>query len=64
MSLVDALKKVLARKTLSVGEAATAVQRIGYRTKSANFRTIVNQALISNRAAFKKVSRGQYTVKK
>ena len=64
MNLVDALKKVLARRTLLVSEACVAVQEIGYQTRSANFRTIVNQALIANRAIFTRVSRGRYAVKK
>ena len=62
--LVDALKRVLDHKTLSVSDAAGAVRRGGYRTTSDNFRTIVNQTLLGNRKTFKKVSRGMYTAKK
>ena len=62
MNLVEALTKVLKGKTLSVTEAAEAVQEAGYRTSAANFRTIVNQALIKNSKVFKKVGRGQYTL--
>jgi hypothetical protein len=62
MSLEDALAKLLAGKTMSVTEATEAVQRAGYRTGAENFRTIVNQRLISS-GKFKKVSRGQYTTK-
>ena len=62
--LVEVLKRVLERKTLSVSDAAGAAQRAGYRTTSVNFRTIVNQTLIGNRKTFKKVSRGMYTVRK
>ncbi|MHC4414240.1 MAG: hypothetical protein ACYS0G_03030 [Planctomycetota bacterium] len=62
--LVDALKRVLDKKTLSVSDAATAVRRAGDQTTSANFRTIVNQTLIGNRRTFKKVARGMYTLKK
>ncbi len=62
--LVDALKRVLDNRTLSVTEAAGAVQKAGYRTTSDNFRTIVNQTLISNRRTFKKVARGKYTLRK
>lgn len=61
MNLAEALGKVLSGKTMSVTDAAEAVQRAGYRTSADNFRTIVNQALI--RGPFKKVSRGQYTAK-
>ncbi len=63
LNLVEALGKVLKRETLSVTDAATAVQRIGYRTTSPNFRTIVNQALLANRRVFKKMGRGQYTAR-
>ncbi|MCA9291274.1 MAG: hypothetical protein KDA25_09095 [Phycisphaerales bacterium] len=63
MNLVEALSKVLAGVTMSVTEVAGAVQKAGYRTTSANFRTIVNQALISNPSVFKKVERGRYTAK-
>lgn len=62
-NLVDALKKTLTGKTLSVTEATEQVQKEGYKTTSANFRTIVNQALTANRNVFKKVARGQYTAK-
>lgn len=61
MSLVEALAKTLKSKTLSVTEAAAAVQKAGYVTTADNFRTIVNQALIKHTDKFKKVSRGQYT---
>jgi hypothetical protein len=60
-NLVDALAKVLSGKTMGVTEVSEAVQKAGYRTSSANFRTIVNQALIKHTKKFKKVSRGQYT---
>ncbi len=63
MNLVGALQRVLSVKTLSVSDSATAVKKIGYHTKSENFRTIVNQALLANPKSFKKVSRGMYTVK-
>ncbi len=61
MNLVESLAKVLKGKTLSVTKAAEAVQAAGYRTVAANFRTIVNQALIKNKKVFKKIERGQYT---
>ncbi len=62
--LVDALKRALDNRTLSVTEAAEAVQQAGYKTTSPNFRTIVNQALIGNKKSFKKISRGKYTLRK
>jgi hypothetical protein len=63
MTLVDALHKVLSGTTMSVTDVAEAVQKAGYRTTSPNFRTIVNQALISNADRFKNVARGKYTAK-
>ena len=62
MNLIDSLKKLLRNKTLSVTEITEQVQKQGYKTSSPNFRTIVNQTLI-NTPAFKRVSRGRYTVK-
>ena len=59
-TLEDALAKVLKGTTMGVTEVAAAVQKAGYKTSAANFRTIVNQTLIRSKA-FKKVSRGQYT---
>lgn len=59
-NLPDALAKVLNGKTMSVIEAADAVQKAGYKTNSANFRTMVNIALL-NKKRFKRVERGQYT---
>jgi len=63
MNLVDSLAKTLKGKTMSVTDAAEAVQKQGYMTTAANFRTIVNQALIRETGVFKKVSRGQYTAR-
>jgi hypothetical protein len=62
-SLVEALRKVLRRRTLSVSDLAVAVQEAGYRTTSPNFRVIVNQALINNPDLFERVSRGKYTAR-
>ncbi len=62
MNLADSMGKVLKGKTMGVSELADAVQKAGYKTTAANFRTIVNQTLIRD-DRFKKVSRGQYTVK-
>lgn len=62
MSLVDALSKALKGKTMSVAEAGEAVQKAGYKTNAANFRTMVNIALIKS-GQFKRVERGQYTAK-
>ena len=54
---------MISGRTLSVSELAEAVQSAGYKTSSANFRTIVNQALLANPKAFKKIARGQYTAR-
>jgi hypothetical protein len=62
-SLVESLQKLLTNKTMTVTEMADAVQKAGYKTSSPNFRTIVNQTLINNKKAFKRVARGQYTAK-
>jgi hypothetical protein len=61
MTLSEALAKALRGKTVSVTDAAAAVQRAGYRTNSSNFRTQVNIALI--KGPFKRMGRGQYTAK-
>lgn len=62
MNLEESLVKLLRNKTLGVSEITEKVQAAGYKTSSVNFRTIVNQALITG-SAFKRVSRGKYTVK-
>ncbi len=61
LTLPQALAKVLKGKTMGVAEVAGAVQKAGYKTDAANFRTMVNQALIKHTNLFKKVDRGQYT---
>ena len=63
MTLPEAIVGVLQGNEMSVTEIADAVQQAGYRTSSANFRTIVNQALIREKKMFKKVGRGVYTTK-
>ena len=60
-TLAAALATMLKGKTMTVVDAAEAVQRAGYRTNSNNFRTQVNIALI--KGAFKRVARGEYTAK-
>lgn len=60
-NLVEALAAVLKGKTMGVTEVAAAVTEAGYKTTAANFRTIVNQALLRHTKVFKKVSRGRYT---
>lgn len=62
LTLPEHLAKVLKGKTLSVTDAAAAVQTSGYKTSSNNFRTQVNIALIKS-GLFKRVGRGEYTAK-
>lgn len=62
-NLVEALHRTLKGRTLSVTDVAEAVQKGGYKTTSPNFRTIVNQALITHKKLFRKISRGKYTSK-
>jgi hypothetical protein len=62
-SLVGSLQKVLAGKSMSVQELEAAVKKSGYKTKSSNFRVIVNQTLIAHPKVFRKVDRGVYTVR-
>jgi hypothetical protein len=59
-NLLEALQALLKGKTMSVTDAADAVQKAGYQTTSPNFRTIVNQTLLKKKH-FKRVARGQYT---
>ena len=61
MTLVEAMNKTLAGKTMGVTELAQAVKKFGYTSHAANFRTIVNAALIKHRKVFRKVTRGKYT---
>lgn len=62
-NLVDSLVDVLKGNEMSVTEVTQAVQQAGYMTTAANFRTIVNQALIRESKRFKKVARGRYTAR-
>ena len=64
-SLVKMIEGVLGKtgKAMNVGDIATAVQRQGYKSNSANFRGIVNQTLIKEKQ-FSQASRGMYQLKK
>jgi hypothetical protein len=46
---------------MSVSDVAEAVQKAGYKTTSAKFRSIVNHHLM--KGSFKRVGRGVYTAK-
>lgn len=60
-TLAQALAALLKGKTMSVTDAAKAVQQAGYKTGSPNFRTIVNAALLANKGLFTRKGRGLYT---
>jgi hypothetical protein len=64
VSLPDAMEAALQKKgTLRVGEIVDAVLAGGYRSKSANFRGIVNQTLIKDKR-FVSSERGVYQLRK
>ena len=48
---------------MSVPEMAEAVKKAGHKSKSKDFRNVVNLTLQKNRKMFERVSRGQYTAK-
>jgi hypothetical protein len=62
-TLPEAMAAVMKGKELRVRDIADAVLASGYRSSSANFTTIVSQALGRETKTFKKVSRGVYTAK-
>ena len=64
ISLAEAIAKVLsrARKGLGVSKVAEKVQAAGYRSGSANFRGIVNQALVKDKR-FVSEARGVYRLR-
>lgn len=57
------LQKLLKGRTMSVTEAAEAVQKSGYKSNAANFTTVVNLTLLKRKDLFKRVGRGLYTAK-
>ena len=63
-SLPDAMHSVMKKhgKPMKVGEIVEAVEASGYQSTSANFRGIVNQALIKDKR-FVQESRGVYKAK-
>lgn len=62
-SLPEMLHSLLSGKTMRVTDAAEAVQRAGYRTRSRTFRVQVNIVLSKRTDLFKRVGRGEYTSK-
>ena len=61
-NVIEAVLKK-SNRPLRVAEIVQAVQQAGYRSGSANFRGIVNQALIKEKKRFSSPSRGHYTAK-
>ena len=61
-SLGEHLVQVLKGKELGIPEIITAVQKMGYKSTAANFRSIVSQALVKING-IKRVARGIYTAK-
>ncbi|MGA1193853.1 MAG: hypothetical protein ACO398_03460 [Kiritimatiellia bacterium] len=63
MSLPDAMAQVMSKdKSMSVADIEEAVTKIGYKSTSSTFKTIIFQALAKDKR-FKKASRGQYLLK-
>jgi hypothetical protein len=64
-SLIEMIEGVLGKsgKPMKVGDIADAVRAGGYRSNSANFRSIVNQTLIKEKK-FGSAGRGLYQMKK
>lgn len=58
-----ALQKLLTGETMSVSEAAEAVQKTGYKSNAANFQKIVNLTLLKRKDLFRRVGRGKYTAR-
>jgi hypothetical protein len=64
-SLVETMETILrtAGKPLPVGDILERVQSTGYRSRSANFRALINQTLIKDKR-FASADRGVYQLKK
>jgi hypothetical protein len=64
-SLVQTMENILkgSSKPMPVGDITQAVLKTGYKTNSANFRSIVNQTLIKEKQ-FSSAGRGLYQLKK
>lgn len=64
-SLVSTMEHILkgSSKPMPVGDIVNAVLKTGYKTKSANFRGIVNQTLIKEKQ-FSSAGRGVYQLRK
>ena len=63
VGLADALAGFLKGKAkVTIGEAMEGVLAAGYKTKSSDFRSVVNNMLLTDKR-FKKVSRGEFRLK-
>ena len=63
VGLADALAGFLKGKAkVAIGEAMEGVLAAGYKTKSSDFRSVVNNMLLTDKR-FKKVSRGEFRLK-
>src|SRR6266496_2014426 len=63
LEVIESALKSAGGKAMSVGDITAAALKRGYRTTSANFRSIVNQALIKDKR-FGSAGRGLYQLKK
>lgn len=64
VGLADVLAACLKGKgKVTIPEAIAGVLAAGYKSKAANFRSVVNNMLLSDKR-FKKVGRGEFTLKK
>jgi hypothetical protein len=64
MTLVQGLLKVLSKdKPQSVPEIVASLGKIGYKSSSKTFRTIIYQTLSRNKQLFRKASRGRYVLR-
>ena len=63
IAMIETTLKSAGNKAMNVGDIAAAVLKRGYRTTSANFRSIVNQTLIKDKR-FGSAARGMYQLKK
>ena len=64
MTMKKAVETVLAdsKDGLTLSETATAVKKLGYKSKSDNFENVVYQCLYNNKKQFPKGSNGKYKV--
>jgi len=63
VGLADALAVFMkGKKKVAIGEAIEGVLAAGYKTKSRDFRGVVNNMLLSDKR-FRKVGRGEFTLK-